>query len=96
MLQIKNKKWLLAQIKPYFYKIAIQKLQRQGFESFLPKMDKTKREKNKFNVQKVYVFPRYIFVGFNPQIIHWSKINSAYGINKIVAFNNKSVEICLD
>ena len=71
-----DKKWYIAQIKPNSYDTAIQNLERQGFETFLPKMERTQRQKNKFVLKSVYVFPGYIFVGFDKSIITWTKINS--------------------
>ena len=91
-----DKKWFIAQIKPNSYNSAVQNLKRQGFETFLPKMEITKRQKNKFLVQSVYVFPGYIFVFFDPHIITWTKVNSTYGVSKILAFNNKPSEISSD
>ena len=37
-----------------------------------------------------------MFVGFDPFIITWTKINSTYGISKILAFNKKPSEIRSD
>ena len=96
MRQSLDKKWFIAQIKPNSYKSAIQNLERQGFETFLPKMKITQRQKNKFIVKNVYVFPGYMFVCFDPRIITWTKINSTYGVSKILAFNNKPAEISSD
>ena len=93
MKQRLNKKWFITQIKPNSYNIAIQNLERQGFETFLPKMEITKRQKNKFVVKNVYVFPGYIFVRFDPHIITWTKINSTYGVLKILTSNKKPSEI---
>ena len=91
-----DKKWFIVQIKPNSYYTAIQNLERQGFETFLPKMKRTERQKNKFIVKNVYVFPGYIFVCFDSQIISWTKINSTYGVSKILTFNNKPSEISSD
>ena len=96
MNQSLDKKWFIAQIKPNSYNVAIQNLERQGFETFLPKMEITKRQKNKFLVNSVYVFPGYIFVFFDPHIITWTKINSTYGVSKILAFNKRPSEISPD
>lgn len=85
-----NKKWFIVKIKPNSYRYAIQNLERQGFEIFLPKMEITKRQKNKFIVKKVYVFPRYMFVCFDPDMFDWTKINSTYGVLKILTFNKKT------
>jgi len=96
MNQSLDKKWFIAQIKPNSYHSAVQNLERQGFETFLPKMGITQRQKNKFLVKNVYVFPGYIFVCFDPDIIAWIKINSTYGVSKILTFNKKPSEISSD
>ena len=96
MNQSLDKKWFIAQIKPNSYHSAIQNLERQGFETFLPKMEITQRQKNKFVVKNVYVFPGYMFVSFDPHIITWTKINSTYGVSRVLAFNKKPSEISSD
>ena len=96
MNQSLDKKWFIAQIKPNSYRSAIQNLERQGFETFLPKMKITQRQKDKFIDKNVYVFPGYMFVCFDPDVIIWTKINSTYGVSKILAFNKKPSEISSD
>lgn len=96
MYQNLDKKWFIAQIKPNSYQSAIQNLERQNFETFLPKMEITERKENKFVVKDVYVFPGYIFVCFDPQTHSWTKINSTYGVSKILTFSNKPSEISSD
>ena len=96
MIKSLDKKWFIAQIKPNSYKTALQNLERQGFETYLPKMKITHRRKNKFIIKTVYVFPGYVFVCFDPGIISWSKVNSTYGVAKILAFNKKPSEISSD
>ena len=91
-----DKKWFIAQIKLNSYETAIKNLERQGFETFLPKMEITQRQNNKFLIKNVYVFPGYIFVGFDPNIIAWTKINFTYGVSKILVFNKKPSEIATD
>ena len=90
------KKWLIAQIKPNSYDLAVRNLERQGFKTFLPKMEITQRQKDKFIDKNVYVFPGYMFVCFDPNITIWTKINSTYGVSKILASNNKPSEISSD
>ena len=91
-----DKKWCIAQIKPNSYRSAIQNLERQGFQIFLPKMEITQRKENKFVVKNVYVFPGYMFVCFDTHSITWTKINSTYGVSKILTFNKKPSEISSD
>ena len=93
MTQNENKKMFVVQIKPNSNSLAERNLKRQGFETFAPKMIITKRKNNKFIQQKIYVFPGYIFVYFNPQLVNWSVINSTYGVSKIISFNKKPSEI---
>ena len=88
-----DKKWCIAQIKPNSYHTAIQNLERQGFQIFLPKMEITQRKENKFVVNNAQVFPGYMFVCFDPHSINQTKINSTYGVSKILGFNNKPSEI---
>ena len=87
MSQYLHRKWFIAQIKQNSYDLATQNLERQGFETFLPKMEITQIQKDQFIVKNVYVFPGYIFVCFDPHIISWTKINSTYGVLKILDFN---------
>ena len=93
MNQSLDKKWFIAQIKPNSYRSAIQNLEQQGFQTFLPKMEITQRKENKFIVKYAYVFPGYMFVSFDPHSITWTKINSTYGVSKILTFNKKPSEI---
>ena len=91
-----DKKWCIAQIKPNSYHTAIQNLERQGFQIFLPKMEITQRKENKFVVRNAYVFPGYMFVCFDLHSMTWTKINSTYGVSKILTFNKKPSEISSD
>ncbi len=90
------KKWLIAKIKPNSYDLASRNLERQGFETFLPKMRVTVRKKNKFIHKYLFVFPGYIFVGVDPQNSNWTKIKNTYGVSKVLLFNNKPYEISFE
>lgn len=88
--------WCIAQIKPNSYNLAIRNLERQGFETFLPQIEKTIRQGNKFVVKNQYVFPGYIFVGFKKELRNWAQINNTYGVSKLLVSNNKPSEIYTD
>jgi transcriptional antiterminator RfaH len=96
MNQPLDKKWCIAQIKPNSYRTATQNLEQQGFETFDPIMQITQRTKDKFHFKNVRVFPGYLFVLFDPNINTWSKINSTYGVSKILTFNKKPSKISSD
>lgn len=91
-----KKKWFVAQIKSNCYDLAVRNLQRQGFETLLPKINATTKKENKFINKKVFVFPGYVFVGIDQQNPNWIKINSTYGVSKLLSFNNKPSEVPLD
>ena len=96
MLNIKNIKWFVVQIKPNSYDLANRNLKRQGFETFIPKMKVTNKINNKFITKEENVFPGYIFVSFNPFLPLWQKINYTYGVSKVLSFNKKPAEISSD
>ena len=89
MTKYLRKNWLVAQIKPNSNDLATRNLERQGFETFGPKMKITIKKEEKFINKDVLVFPGYIFIGLDPQYLNWTKINSTYGVSKVLAFNNK-------
>ena len=88
--------WMIVKIKPNSYDLAIRNLERQGFETFLPKMEVTIKKQNKFLNNNVYVFPGYIFVGIDKQNFNWIKINSTYGVSKVLTFNGKPSKVSPD
>jgi transcriptional antiterminator RfaH len=90
------KKWLIVQIRPNSSDLAIRNLERQGFETFMPKMKVTIKKENKFINKEVFVFPGYAFIGVDLQSSYWTKINSTYGVSKLLSFSNKPSEISLD
>ena len=90
----KNRK--ISQIKPNSHDLAVRNLERQGFEIFMPKIKITTKKENKFINKEVFLFPGYLFIGVDPQNFYWSKINSTYGVSKLLSFNNKPSEVPLD
>lgn len=96
MDNIENIKWFVVQIKPNSYELAKRNLERQGFETFTPKMKVTNKMNNKFITKETFVFPGYIFVSFNPFLSTWQKINNTYGVSKVLSFNKKPGEISTD
>ena len=96
MPSMSTKNWFLLQYKPNSHRLALRNLHRQGFETFLPMLDATQRCSTRFVQQTCPLFPGYMFVCFDPHIIDWVKINSTYGVSKILAFNKKPSEISSD
>ena len=80
--------WFLAQLKPNSVKIADRNLKRQGFRTFLPMEETTKRSRSKFVTTEQPMFPGYIFVAFDVRKGGWRAINSTNGVTRLVSFGN--------
>lgn len=88
--------WYLAQFKPNSHDIAKRNLVRQGFRTFLPLQEETKRARGKFTTRLRPLFPGYIFVALN--VLHggWHAVNSTYGITRLVSLGNEPTPVPRD
>ena len=81
--------WFLIQFKPNAHRVAERNLNRQGFKTFLPLQETTKRSSLRFlNTLKPF-FPCYLFVSVQPSTSPWRKINNTVGVSRLVCFNGK-------
>ena len=80
--------WFLAQLKPNARKIAERNLHRQGFETFLPLIEQSRRKASAFVTETKPLFPGYIFVCFTPETRGWRGINATQGVTRLVSFGN--------
>ena len=81
--------WFLVQFKPNCHRIAESNLKRQGFKTFLPLQEQTKRKKSKFVNYVSPLFPGYMFVSFKIQIPEWHKIKGTVGISRLLYSGEK-------
>lgn len=88
--------WFLAQLKPNAAKIADKNLKRQGFRTFLPMEEFTHHRNGKFLTTSRPLFPGYIFVSFDLAQTVWSKVNSTYGVTRLVSFGKTPTAVPLD
>ena len=77
--------WYIVQFKPNSHKIAFRNLQRQGFETFLPMHEVTRRTVVKFETVIRPLFAGYMFVDCNPDTAPWRQINSTYGVSRMLS-----------
>ena len=75
--------WYLAQLKPNALSIAERNLQRQGFETFMPKLIETRRGAQ-FVERVVPLFPGYLFIGVGARSHDVGVIRSTRGVAHIV------------
>ena len=88
--------WFLAQLKPNCAKIADKNLGRQGFRTFLPMEEVTRQRNGKFVTANKPLFPGYIFVALNVAEGLWHRVNSTYGITRLVSFGKDPAPVPLD
>ena len=80
------KQWYLVQFKPNAHRVAVRNLQRQGFETFLPLQEITRRKVSRLTVGLRPLFPGYMFVGVDVGEAPWNTINSTIGVSRLVSF----------
>ena len=59
--------WYIVQFKPNSHKIAVRNLQRQGFKTFLPMHEMTRRTAVKFQTVIRPLFAGYMFAACYPE-----------------------------
>ncbi|KEO51732.1 transcription termination/antitermination protein NusG [Thioclava pacifica] len=81
--------WFAAQFKPNCAEIARRNLTRQGFQSFLPMHEVTRRRAERFETRKVPLFPGYLFLRPTSRKIRLAAANSTYGITRLVTLGSE-------
>ena len=83
-----SKEWFILQFKSNSHHLAAKNLNRQGFETFLPLHDTTSRRTSRFINTSKPLFPGYMFIKFDRAESVWHKINSTYGVSRLITFNS--------
>ena len=83
-----SKEWFILQFKPNSHHLATKNLNRQGFETFLPFCETTSRRASRFMNTSQPLFPGYMFIKFDRAEPKWHKINSTYGVSRLITFNS--------
>lgn len=82
--------WYVAQIKPNGFDRAIANLARQGFLTFMPMQKKTVRHARQLKDVLRPVFPGYLFIQFGAERADWRKINSTFGVARLISFDKST------
>lgn len=85
--------WYLAQFKTNCHQMAKRNLDQQGFRTFLPLQEETRRWRGRFMTEKRPFFPGYIFVSFDIQESSWRAVRSTQGITRLVSFGTKPSQV---
>lgn len=81
--------WYAIHSKPRQEERALDNLQRQGFEAWLPMLTVEKVLRgNLVNVTEP-MFSRYLFIRLDTEQTNWSPIRSTLGVSRLVSFGNR-------
>ena len=80
--------WYLIHTKIRQERVALDNLERQGFECFLPLMRAEKLRRGALLVVQEALFPRYLFIrlGTGLESQSWAPIRSTLGVSRLVTF----------
>ena len=87
--------WYLIHTKIRQERVALEHLQRQGFECFLPQIRVEKLRRGALQVVQEPLFPRYLFIrlGTDTESQSWSPIRSTVGVSRLVMFGQTPAKL---
>lgn len=84
-----NLKWHIVHTKPRQELRALENLQRQGFEVFIPMLEVEKIRNGKIQLMSEPLFKSYLFVRFDAQVSPWHTVRYTLGVNKLLSFGGQ-------
>lgn len=87
------KAWYLAQCRPREEERALQNLSNQGIEAFYPYAEVKKRLRNKLVPRVEALFPGYIFIRADLEVVSSTTIASTRGVRSLVRFGGAPCEV---
>jgi transcriptional antiterminator RfaH len=87
--------WYLIHSKIRQERVALENLERQGFECFLPLIRAEKLRRGALQVVQEPLFPRYLFIrlGTGVESQSWAPIRSTLGVSRLVTFGQTPAKI---
>ncbi len=90
------KAWYLVYSKVHQERTALDNLQRQGYESYLPLVVRKASSKRSARASKQALFPRYLFVRLSDQHDNWGPLHSTIGVARLVRFGDEPARVPTD
>lgn len=87
--------WYLVHTKPRLEKCALDNLQRQGYQCYLPTLPSEKLRQGSLTVIDEPLFPRYLFIrlGQGDSAKSWAPIRSTKGVSRLVSFGMEPAKV---
>ena len=75
--------WIVVNTHPHREPLAIENLERQQFEAYCPMIAKRRTHARRTETVLRPLFPGYLFVRGDAQLLRWRPILSTYGVRRI-------------
>jgi len=82
--RVTESSWHVVQVHSHAEVKAQMHLNRQGFDTYLPRYLKRRRHARRTEMVAAPLYPSYLFVTFNPLIHRWRSIHSTVGVARLV------------
>lgn len=84
-----NNQWYVVLTKPQQELRALQNLQQQGFNVFLPLINKEVLRRRTLKQQQEPLFKRYLFIQFDESTSPWHLIRNTLGVSELLRFGDR-------
>jgi transcriptional antiterminator RfaH len=87
--------WYLVHTKPRQEKCALDNLDRQGYQCYLPTIPSERLRQGLLTVSSEPLFPRYLFIrlGLGDSAKRWAPIRSTKGVSRLVSFGVEPAKV---
>lgn len=87
--------WYLVHTKPRQERCALQNLQQQGYQCYLPILPSEKIQQGILTVMDTPLFPRYLFIrpGHEGAAKSWVPVRSTKGVSRLVSFGTEPTKV---
>src|SRR5437868_324705 len=87
------KSWFAVYTQPRKEDLAQEHLLRQGFETFLPLYLKRRSHARRVTNVPTPLFPRYLFIAFDPDESRWRSVRSTRGVIDLIRNGDNPVPV---
>jgi len=85
--------WYAVHSKPKQEHRALENLQQQGFEAWLPMLTIEKLRRGRLTEVVEPLFSRYLFIRLDTEHSNWASIRSTLGVSRLVSFGHRPAPI---
>ena len=87
--------WYIVHTKPRQETLALENLQRQGYQCYMPTFLSEKLRQGVFTLEAEPLFPRYVFIrlGQGDSAQSWAPIRSTKGVSRLVSFGVEPAKV---